>query len=105
MQDSPCPEKYYFWFQVVKSSFFLVCTSMFVWKVAESVLTYRRGEMGTKVELRHNGDIGSEGGGPVRMPNFAVCRHPNQACVLCIQYSAENTIARTISFPPKTLKQ
>ena len=76
-------------FHLAKLSFFLVCASFFVWKVIESVQTYNRKERGTKVELRRNGDVG---GDVVKLPNFAVCRHPNQATKLfyCRNYSPCN---------------
>ena len=56
--------------EVSKWLCFLTCCALCIWKIAESFATYGEQEVGTKIELKYNQETD--------LPNFAVCRHPNQ---------------------------
>ncbi len=81
-----------------KFSVLLLCLAAFAWQVAESFLTYRKREVGTKVELRRNGDTD---GRAVRFPSFAVCRNPYQVfgkCTVFLKMYTSNWVLQVVDY-------
>ncbi len=56
--------------RVIKLSFLLCFTAAFFGQVYRAYKAFDKAEVGTKAALERNG--------AAQMPNFAVCRHPDQ---------------------------